>query len=221
MNLFKKVLSLVMSFYTLLIMSIGKINAMQNQTPINILVVCQDEDILNNFFDYVKNKEYIFSKQKVVESTKGYPSIIYSDFEKKVNLVPCHFDKKHKYDIPELKNICQMIILYDISDKNLDYIVENYANIESSEWEDLLNKPTFLNDCINLSIGVNWFCSFNFFSYDKSGSLSKEERENRREKLNYYTCSLEHKLDIDNRWGRGHADYLNCQQAFLVVLLVT
>lgn len=223
----KKILSVLMSFFTLFLMPIGKVNSMQNQAEenqINILVVCQDDYILNQFCNYINELKYIPTSNEVVkhQALSKHAFIDDDGIVKQVFLYQVPFTKLSSERInsilSKLENSIQVIILYDISDCSLDSLVDRYSEIESEKWQNLLNIDTFLNNCINASmaesIKPNWFNSFNFFSYDKSGLLTPEERERRRDALNFYTCSLEHKLEIDNRWGRGHADYLRCSKSF-------
>lgn len=64
------------------------------------------------------------------------------------------------------------------------------------------------------SIKPLWFNALNFFTCDSTKSLSENEYYKRADKVEIYTGNLEHKLNLPNIWGRGHANYLKCKNAF-------
>lgn len=228
----KKILSVVMSFCTLFFMPIGKVNAMQNQISrsncYNVAIVCKDPDIWHRFKEYISKYSYDIPTATVTEHDKDCICITRGAIEKNIILNPiiCTSTSSplNREDMDSMRSLlpkcCQVIIIYDISDPTLDLLVDNHAMVSDDRWKQLLNIPTFLNDCLRFciedkSIKDTWFQSFNFLKYDSTGELSEEEIKTRRDALNLYTGLLEHRFGIDNKWGRGHATYNNCVPGFL------
>lgn len=202
-----------MSFCTMFLIPIGKVKA---EDVVNMLVICQSQDILDEFEKYLSQYEYDSSIEKLKTHNKGYPICSRGVVKKRVHIEKALYDNeenfKNKY-FEKLHEMTQVIIIYDISDPTLDPLVENYSKISGDNWKDLYNMNTFLSNCIRLlmedSIKDDWYNSFNFLTYNEDKYTNGDLNERRR-KINHYTGALEDKLHIDNRWGRGHPPYSKC-----------
>ena len=222
-NVMKKILSVLMSFCTLFFMPIGKVNA---EDTINMLIVCKTRDVFEEFSDYISKYEYVAKYQKANESSKGYPSVRSGILEYRVvldslvvdELKSLKKDERYNTIVSKLENACQAVILYDISDSSLDELIENVSKINTESWEEIFNYRTFLNYCIRTFMSSDikplWFNALNFFTYDSTKLLDENEYKKRANKIEIYTGNLEHKLNLPNIWGRGHANYLKCKNAF-------
>lgn len=222
----KKILSVLMSFCTLFFMPIGKVNA---EEIYNVLVICKDETVFNDFKKNVCKYCYD-AEHEQLEELKGINSDltcirrgIVKKYAKLNPIICCtdsetisEHDKQRIYSL--LPENCQVLIIYDLSDSSLDKLIENRSMIASKDWRELLKIPTFLNDCINLCITDEevkntWFNSLNFITYDSKKSLSEKDYIDKFLKVSEYTVALERKFKIDNKWGRSHQNYLSSDGA--------
>ena len=202
-----------MSFCTMFLIPIGKVKA---EDVVNMLVICQSQDILDEFEKYLSQYEFDSSIEKLKTHDKGYPICSRGVVKKRVHIEKALYDNeenfKNKY-FEKLHEMTQIVIIYDISDPTLDPLVENYSKISGDNWKDLYNMNTFLSNCIRLlmkdSIKDEWYNSFNFLTYNEDKYTNGDLNERRR-KINHYTGALEDKLHIDDRWGRGHPPYSKC-----------
>lgn len=222
----KKILSVIMSVCTLFFMPIGKVNA---EEIYNVLVICKDETVFNDFKKNVCKYCYDAEHRELEELKEINSDLtcirrgIVKKYAKLNPIICCtdsetisESDKQLIYS--QLQKNCQVLIIYDISDSSLDKLIENRSMIASKDWRELLKIPTFLNDCINLCITDEevkntWFNSLNFITYDSKKSLSEKDYIDKFLKVSEYTVALERKFKIDNKWGRSHQNYLSADGA--------
>ena len=225
-NVMKKILSVLMSFCTLFFMPIGKVNA---EEIYNVLVICKDETVFNDFKKNVCKYCYDAEHRELEELKEISSDLtcirrgIVKKYAKLNPIICCtdsetisEHDKQRIYS--QLPENCQVLIIYDLSDSSLDKLIENRSMIASKDWRELLKIPTFLNDCINLCITDEevkntWFNSLNFITYDSKNSLSEKDYIDKFLKVSEYTVALERKFKIDNKWGRSHQNYLSADGA--------
>ena len=117
-------------------------------------------------------------------------------------------------NIGVLKKCSGAVILYDISDKRLNPIISSDTYSKNNFQMLMSTQSPLVKYICNLQyktislLGLKiwgWYNAINFVTYGKE-NLSASDYEMIHEKLNSFTCELEHYYKVDNKWGRGHQD---------------
>ena len=218
MSLFKKLTSVVLSGATL-----GVSNTFATTDyQVYVAVLCKDREKGNEMVRLMCREKGNFNalERRVFftgeKNDNDYSTVVYDEIDDTnyhINFrVMTNVDTTYGSKSRNLLEKCsEAIILYDISDSNLESIVRIQDLTSSENMKTLLSLKTPLTKFINklqyskYFFLPGWYNSIDFVSYGKD-NLPEEDYQQRQSAINRLTCTTEKYYGIDNKWGRGHPD---------------
>ena len=224
MSLFKKLTSVILSGL-MLIATLGVSNTFATTDyQVYVAVFCKDKEKGNEMvrlmcrekgtFNAVERRVFFMGEKNDTENC----TVVYDesdDTNYHINFrVMTNVDTTYGSKSRNLLEKCsEAIILYDISDSELEAIVQTKDLARFENIENLLSLKTplmkFINKLQYKRLWIffpSWCDSIDFVSYGRDKLPSEEDYQQRKDAINRFTCTTERYYGIDNKWGRGHPD---------------
>ena len=213
----KKYFGFVIILTALFNLSALYVSAAAKEYKVNIAILCEDLKKGQEFIDKMcfeksvlvpadMSVEFTGEKNSRENYTELYVGFIDTNYHIKFHL--CDSVDHHI-----LKKCSGAVILYDIADKTFDRIVSSAAYNERNLKTLMLSENPLTRYISKLQYSIyfwgfqiyGWYNAINFVTYGKD-NLPDSVYQMRHEKINSFTCALEHYLNVDNKWGRGNQD---------------
>ena len=213
----KKYFGFIIILTTLFNLFALDVSVAAKEYQVNIAILCENLKKGQEFIDKMcfektilvpsdMSVEYTGEKNSLENHTELYVGFIDTNYHIKFHLC-------NSVDHNILKKCSGAVILYDISDKTLDRIVSSVAYNEHNLKMLMSSENPLTRYISKLQYSMyffgfqiyGWYNAINFVTYGRE-NLTDSIYQIRHEKINSFTCALEHYFNLDNKWGRGNQD---------------